>query len=191
MILFLLTPSCSPTGNKPDSSPRVHRMTFLLSKQDNSAPPRSPKHEAKEESSPPKSPWGINIMKKAKKAGPKAFGVRLEDCQPATNNKVCAFCSVLNVFLMLTDYFMLVCFNVYVFLSVKFIPQIVEICCRLVEEMGLEYTGIYRVPGNNAVVSTLQEQLNKGVDINIAEEVSYLYRHNLGQLVIVKLPLAL
>ncbi|KAK7174554.1 hypothetical protein R3I93_001690 [Phoxinus phoxinus] len=128
----------SPTGNKPDSSPRVHRMTFLLSNKDNSAPPRSPKHEAKDESSPPKSPWGINIMKKAKKAGPKAFGVRLEDCQPAVKN--------------------------------KFIPHIVEICCGLVEEMGLEYTGIYRVPGNNAVVSCLQEQLNKGVDINIAEE---------------------
>ncbi|XP_056309992.1 rho GTPase-activating protein 23 isoform X6 [Danio aesculapii] len=128
----------SPTGNKPDSSPRVHRMTFLLSKPDNSAPPRSPKHEAKDESSPPKSPWGINIMKKSKKAGPKAFGVRLEDCQPAVNN--------------------------------KFIPQIVEICCGLVEDMGLEYTGIYRVPGNNAVVSSLQEQLNKGADINITEE---------------------
>uniref|UniRef100_A0A8C1XI57 Rho GTPase activating protein 23a n=1 Tax=Cyprinus carpio TaxID=7962 RepID=A0A8C1XI57_CYPCA len=128
----------SPTGNKPDSSPRVPRMTFLLSKQDNSAPPRSPKHEAKDESSPPKSPWGINIMKKAKKAGPKAFGVRLEDCQPATNN--------------------------------KFIPLLVEICCGLVEDMGLEYTGIYRVPGNNAVVSSLQEHLNKGGDINIAEE---------------------
>ncbi|XP_052405709.1 rho GTPase-activating protein 23 isoform X6 [Carassius gibelio] len=128
----------SPTGNKPDSSPRVHRMTFLLSKQDNSAPPRSPKHEAKDESSPPKSPWGINIMKKTKKVSPKAFGVRLEDCQPATNN--------------------------------KFIPLIVEICCGLVEDMGLEYTGIYRVPGNNAVVSSLQEHLNKGGDINIAEE---------------------
>ncbi|TRY59606.1 hypothetical protein DNTS_003889 [Danionella cerebrum] len=128
----------SPTGNKPDSSPRVHRMTFLLSKQENSAPPRSPKHDAKDESSPPKSPWGINIMKKAKKTSPKAFGVRLEDCQPAVNN--------------------------------KFVPQIVEICCGLVEDMGLEYTGIYRVPGNNAVVSSLQEQLNKGVDINIAEE---------------------
>ncbi|XP_051987766.1 rho GTPase-activating protein 23-like isoform X2 [Xyrauchen texanus] len=127
----------SPTGNKIDSSPRVPRMTFLLSKQDNGiAPP--PKHDAKDESSPPKSPWGINIMKKAKKASPKAFGVRLEDCQPATNN--------------------------------KFIPQIVEICCGLVEHMGLEYTGIYRVPGNNAVVSSLQEQLNKGVDINTAEE---------------------
>ena len=41
-----------------------------------------------DESSPPKSPWGINIMKKSKKAGPKAFGVRLEDCQPGVNNKV-------------------------------------------------------------------------------------------------------
>lgn len=49
--------------------------------------------------------------------------------------------------------------------------MIVEICCGLVEEMGLEYTGIYRVPGNNAMVSLLQEQLNKGVDINPAEEV--------------------
>ncbi len=112
-IILFLVPSCSPTGNKPDSSPRVPRMTFLLSKQDNSAPPRSPKHEAKDESSPPKSPWGINIMKKAKKASPKAFGVRLEDCQPATNNKVCPFCSVLNVFLLLTDKFRLVCLRVY------------------------------------------------------------------------------
>ncbi|KAK3520187.1 hypothetical protein QTP70_017930, partial [Hemibagrus guttatus] len=129
----------SPTGNKPDSSPRVPRMTFLLTKADNSgAPPRSPKHEAKEESSPPKSPWGINFMKKAKKADPKAFGVRLEDCQPACNN--------------------------------KFVPLIVEICCGLVEEMGLENTGIYRVPGNNAVVSCLQDQLNKGCEINTTEE---------------------
>lgn len=56
-------------------------------------------------------------------------------------------------------------------LSPQFIPLIVEICCGLVEEMGLEYTGIYRVPGNNAMVSMLQDQLNKGVDINPAEEV--------------------
>ncbi|CAB1341648.1 unnamed protein product [Coregonus sp. 'balchen'] len=131
----------SPTGNKPDSSPRVPRAkpSFLLAKMENAAgAPRSPKPEGKDESSPPKSPWGINIMKKSKKSGPKAFGVRLEDCQPAANN--------------------------------KFIPMIVEICCGLVEEMGLEYTGIYRVPGNNAVVSSLQDQLNKGSDINPAEE---------------------
>nr|XP_029491574.1 rho GTPase-activating protein 23-like isoform X3 [Oncorhynchus nerka] len=131
----------SPTGNKPDSSPRVSRAkpSFLLAKMENpTGAPRSPKPEGKDESSPPKSPWGINIMKKSKKSGPKAFGVRLEDCQPAANN--------------------------------KFIPMIVEICCGLVEDMGLEYTGIYRVPGNNAVVSSLQDQLNKGSDINPAEE---------------------
>ncbi|XP_071263598.1 rho GTPase-activating protein 23-like isoform X6 [Salvelinus alpinus] len=131
----------SPTGNKPESSPRVSRAkpSFLQAKMENAAgAPRSPKPEGKDESSAPKSPWGINIMKKSKKSGPKAFGVRLEDCQPAANN--------------------------------KFIPMIVEICCGLVEEMGLEYTGIYRVPGNNAVVSSLQDQLNKGSDINPAEE---------------------
>uniref|UniRef100_A0A3Q0RG82 Rho GTPase activating protein 23 n=1 Tax=Amphilophus citrinellus TaxID=61819 RepID=A0A3Q0RG82_AMPCI len=131
----------SPTANKPDSSPRLPRMKppFLLNKTENAAgAPRSPKPEGKDESSPPKSPWAINLMKKSKKAGPKAFGVRLEECQPGTNN--------------------------------KFVPMIVEICCGLVEEMGLEYTGIYRVPGNNAMVSLLQEQLNKGMDINPAEE---------------------
>ncbi|XP_058510712.1 rho GTPase-activating protein 23 isoform X4 [Solea solea] len=128
----------SPTGSKPDSSPRLSRMKPPFLHANAAAAPRSPKPEGKEESSPPKSPWGINIMKKSKKAGPKAFGVRLEDCQPGVKN--------------------------------KFIPLIVEICCGLVEEMGLEYTGIYRVPGNNAMVSMLQEQLNKGVDINPAEE---------------------
>uniref|UniRef100_A0A3Q1JH21 Rho GTPase activating protein 23b n=1 Tax=Anabas testudineus TaxID=64144 RepID=A0A3Q1JH21_ANATE len=86
-----------------------------------------------------KALWGINIMKKNKKTdSPKAFGVRLEDCQPAVNH--------------------------------KFVPLIVEMCCGVVEATGLEYTGIYRVPGNNAMVSNLQEHLNKGMDINTAEE---------------------
>ncbi|XP_029109810.1 rho GTPase-activating protein 23-like isoform X2 [Scleropages formosus] len=131
----------SPTGSKPDSSPRVPRIIppFLMAKMDNvTGAPRSPKPDGKDESSPPKSPWGINIIKKSKKSGPKAFGVRLEDCQPAAKS--------------------------------KFVPLVVEMCCGLVEQMGLEYTGIYRVPGNNALVSTLQEQLNKGMDINPAEE---------------------
>uniref|UniRef100_A0A8B9I3D5 Rho GTPase activating protein 23 n=1 Tax=Anser brachyrhynchus TaxID=132585 RepID=A0A8B9I3D5_9AVES len=93
---------------------------------------------AKPDSSP-KAPWGINIMKKNKKSAPRAFGVRLEDCQPAPDNK-----------------------NV---------PLIVEACCKVVEDRGLEYMGIYRVPGNNAVVSSLQEQLNKGAtEINLQDE---------------------
>ncbi|XP_039978962.1 rho GTPase-activating protein 23 isoform X4 [Xiphias gladius] len=125
----------SLTGNKPDSSPRVHRMMppFLLAKTDNTLVNRASRTDDN------KALWGINIMKKAKKTGsPKAFGVRLEDCQPAVNH--------------------------------KFVPLIVEMCCGVVEATGLEYTGIYRVPGNNAMVSNLQEHLNKGMDINTAEE---------------------
>ncbi|XP_056222711.1 rho GTPase-activating protein 23-like isoform X4 [Seriola aureovittata] len=124
----------SLTGNKPDSSPRVHRMMpFLLAKTDNTSVNRASRTDDN------KALWGINIMKKAKKTGsPKAFGVRLEDCQPAINH--------------------------------KFVPLIVEMCCGVVETTGLEYTGIYRVPGNNAMVSNLQEHLNKGMDINTAEE---------------------
>ncbi|XP_037693796.1 rho GTPase-activating protein 21 isoform X3 [Choloepus didactylus] len=55
--------------------------------------------------------------------------------------------------------------------SNRYIPLIVDICCKLVEERGLEYTGIYRVPGNNAAISSMQEELNKGmVDIDIQDD---------------------
>ncbi|KAG5285441.1 hypothetical protein AALO_G00003400 [Alosa alosa] len=68
------------------------------------------------------------------------FGVRLDNCPPAQNN--------------------------------RFVPLIVEVCCKLVEERGLEYTGIYRVPGNNAAISSMQEELDtKGMgDIDIEED---------------------
>ncbi|XP_066574357.1 rho GTPase-activating protein 21a isoform X2 [Amia ocellicauda] len=54
----------------------------------------------------------------------------------------------------------------------RFVPLIVEICCKLVEERGLEYTGIYRVPGNNAAISNMQEELNnKGMnDIDVQDD---------------------
>uniref|UniRef100_H3DCP6 Rho GTPase activating protein 21 n=1 Tax=Tetraodon nigroviridis TaxID=99883 RepID=H3DCP6_TETNG len=54
----------------------------------------------------------------------------------------------------------------------RFVPLIVEVCCKVLEERGLEYTGIYRVPGNNAAISSMQEELNsKGMaDIDIQEE---------------------
>ncbi|XP_060638392.2 rho GTPase-activating protein 21 isoform X3 [Anolis sagrei] len=55
--------------------------------------------------------------------------------------------------------------------SNKYIPLIVDICCKIVEERGLEYTGIYRVPGNNAAISNMQEELNKGmVDIDVQDD---------------------
>ncbi|NXK95021.1 RHG23 protein, partial [Formicarius rufipectus] len=135
----------SPAGTKPDSSPKGPRGLGIRAeflKQTGTSTPRSPRQDAavsKDESSSQKAPWGINIMKKNKKSAPRAFGVRLEECQPAPDNK-----------------------NV---------PLIVEACCKVVEDRGLEYMGIYRVPGNNAVVSSLQEQLNKGAtEINLQDE---------------------
>lgn len=38
-----------------------------------------------------------------------------------------------------------------------------QLCCDIVTERGLEIVGIYRVPGNNAAVNYLTEQINKGV----------------------------
>ncbi|XP_032058723.1 rho GTPase-activating protein 23 isoform X2 [Aythya fuligula] len=135
----------SPAGAKPDSSPKGSRGLGIRAeflKQTGTSAPRSPRQDVavmKDESSSQKAPWGINLMKKNKKSAPRAFGVRLEDCQPAPDNK-----------------------NV---------PLIVEACCKVVEDRGLEYMGIYRVPGNNAVVSSLQEQLNKGAtEINLQDE---------------------
>ncbi|XP_069733320.1 rho GTPase-activating protein 23 isoform X2 [Phaenicophaeus curvirostris] len=135
----------SPAGAKPDSSPKGSRGLGIRAeflKQTGTSAPQSPRQDAtvtKDESSSQKAPWGINIMKKNKKSAPRAFGVRLEDCQPAPDNKN--------------------------------IPLIVEACCKMVEDRGLEYMGIYRVPGNNAVVSSLQEQLNKGAtEINLQDE---------------------
>ncbi|XP_039083726.1 rho GTPase-activating protein 23 isoform X2 [Hyaena hyaena] len=134
------------SGPKADSSPKVSRglgglkSEFLkqstargLRTQDQSAGNKD------DSAATPKTPWGINIIKKNKKAAPRAFGVRLEECQPATENQR--------------------------------VPLIVAACCRIVEARGLESTGIYRVPGNNAVVCSLQEQLNRGPgDINLQDE---------------------
>ncbi|XP_075767557.1 rho GTPase-activating protein 23 isoform X3 [Pelodiscus sinensis] len=129
----------SPSGTKPDCSPKGSRGLGIRAEFLKPTGTRQDVAMTKDEGGPQKVPWGINIMKKNKKAAPRAFGVRLEDCQPAPGNK-----------------------NV---------PLLVETCCRVVEDKGLEYMGIYRVPGNNAVVSSLQEQLNKaGAEINLQDE---------------------
>ncbi|XP_054622034.1 rho GTPase-activating protein 21 isoform X2 [Dunckerocampus dactyliophorus] len=151
----------SPTGSKTEPSPRSSRQslsirqTLLGGKGDSKAlSPNSPKPEQekktmhKDDTSPPKDKgtWrkGIpGLMRKPFERKPSpgvTFGVRLDDCPPAQNN--------------------------------KFVPLIVEVCCKLVEERGLEYTGIYRVPGNNAAISNMQEELNnKGMnDIDIQDD---------------------
>nr|XP_033774320.1 rho GTPase-activating protein 23 isoform X2 [Geotrypetes seraphini] len=130
----------SLSGTKPDSSPKGPHVSEFLRSVGMNAPP-SPKQDSsmKDEGGSQKGSWGRSIMKKNKKFAPRAFGVRLEDCQPGVENKK--------------------------------VPLIVEACCKLVEEKGLHNMGIYRVPGNNAVVSNLQEQLNKGVaEINLQDE---------------------
>ena len=76
-------------------------------------------------------------------------------------------------------------------LCLQRVPLIVAACCRIVEARGLESTGIYRVPGNNAVVSSLQEQLNRGPgDINLQDEVSLTRRlvHGRGPVWCVHVP---
>ncbi|XP_063768759.1 rho GTPase-activating protein 21-like isoform X2 [Eleginops maclovinus] len=151
----------SPTGSKTEPSPKPSRQslsirhTLLGGKGDTKATsPITPKAEQerknmhKDDTSPPKDKgtWRKSIpglMRKPfeKKPSPGVtFGVRLDDCPPALNN--------------------------------KFVPLIVEVCCKLVEDRGLEYTGIYRVPGNNAAISNMQEELNnKGMnDIDIQDD---------------------
>ncbi|XP_044104064.1 rho GTPase-activating protein 23 isoform X4 [Neovison vison] len=134
------------SGPKADSSPKISRglggLKSEFLKQSTARGLRTqdqPTGSKDDSAAPPKTPWGINIIKKNKKAAPRAFGVRLEECQPAIENQR--------------------------------VPLIVAACCRIVEARGLESTGIYRVPGNNAVVSSLQEQLNRGPgDINLQDE---------------------
>ncbi|XP_008569204.1 PREDICTED: rho GTPase-activating protein 23-like, partial [Galeopterus variegatus] len=135
------------SGLKADSSPKGSRglggLKSEFLKQSTARGLRTqdqPAGSKDDSAAAPRTPWGINIIKKNKKAAPRAFGVRLEECQPATENQR--------------------------------VPLIVAACCRIVEARGLESTGIYRVPGNNAVVSSLQEQLNRGPsDINLQDEV--------------------
>ena len=40
------------------------------------------------------------------------------------------------------------------------VPMVVQTCCRMVEEKGLDIVGIYRVPGNSAAVNALTEQVS-------------------------------
>lgn len=150
-----------------------------------------------DESSPPRDrgTWKIGIAGIMRKPFEKktpagiTFGVRLDDCPPAQTNRVglplfyflkwhrlalhserddVRTLSLTNMFfLWRVVWFCLTC-------AVQFVPLIVEVCCKVVEERGLEYTGIYRVPGNNAAISSMQEELNsKGMtDIDIQEDVS-------------------
>uniref|UniRef100_A0A8C5PQK1 Rho GTPase activating protein 21 n=1 Tax=Leptobrachium leishanense TaxID=445787 RepID=A0A8C5PQK1_9ANUR len=146
------------SSNKTEPSPKTPRQTlsirqtFLGSKTESRMQsPHSPKQESerkliKDETSPPKDKgtWrkGIIMMRKTFEKKPTGGGT---------------------FGVRLDD-----CPPAH---TNKYVPLIVDICCKLVEERGLEYTGIYRVPGNNAAISSMQEELNKGfTDIDVQDD---------------------
>ncbi|XP_060784150.1 rho GTPase-activating protein 21 isoform X5 [Neoarius graeffei] len=139
----------SPKPLRPSISIKHTLLGGVGSKSQSTHSPRSEQERSsKDDSSPPrdKAAWkrGIpGLKKRPQEKKPTAgvmFGVRLDSCPPAHNNRL--------------------------------VPLIVEVCCKLVEERGLEYTGIYRVPGNNAAISSMQEELDtKGMtDIDLHDD---------------------
>lgn len=45
-----------------------------------------------------------------------------------------------------------------------YLPRFVEVCTDIIDERGLQTVGIYRVPGNNASITALTEEVNKSYD---------------------------
>ncbi|KAG5897665.1 hypothetical protein JTB14_024492 [Gonioctena quinquepunctata] len=45
-----------------------------------------------------------------------------------------------------------------------YLPRFVEVCTDIIDERGLHTIGIYRVPGNNASITALTEEVNRNYD---------------------------
>lgn len=55
--------------------------------------------------------------------------------------------------------------------EIKFVPLLVEKCVKVIEELGLEVEGIYRLSGNGSSINELQEELDREpVDIDVESE---------------------
>uniref|UniRef100_A0A672NKR9 Rho GTPase activating protein 21 n=1 Tax=Sinocyclocheilus grahami TaxID=75366 RepID=A0A672NKR9_SINGR len=159
--LNLVFASCSPPSSKTESSPRASRQslsirqTLLGGKGENKGTsPHSPNKDHdrkamhKDETSPPKDKgtWRKGIP-----------GLMRKPFEKKSSHGITFGVRLDDCPPAQTN---------------RFVPLIVEVCCKLVEERGLEYTGIYRVPGNNAAISIMQEELNnKGMgDIDIQDD---------------------
>ncbi|XP_066248051.1 rho GTPase-activating protein 23 isoform X2 [Euwallacea similis] len=46
----------------------------------------------------------------------------------------------------------------------SYLPRFVEVCTDIIDEKGLQVIGIYRVPGNNASMTALSEEINRNFD---------------------------
>lgn len=58
----------------------------------------------------------------------------------------------------------------------EFIPLVVELCTKAIEDRGLEFVGIYRVPGNKAAVELLKKELNQVLHVNQCFLFSYMLK---------------
>lgn len=45
-----------------------------------------------------------------------------------------------------------------------YLPRFVEVCTDIIDERGLQVVGIYRVPGNNASITALSEEINRNFE---------------------------
>ena len=61
--------------------------------------------------------------------------------------------------------------DIYHSFHFQLVPFVVDLCCRIVEEHGLNFTGIYRVPGNSGTLTSLQEDLNtRGTELDVEND---------------------
>jgi len=137
---------------------KLKKLTSFRNRSPTGQSPASKSRKPSAETIPPykdkdKKTWKGKIKDKVKSFGGGSHGphypeggsisVPLEECP------VCPVCSVPSPSCNI---------------CVDSVPYLVKLCCDIVTEKGLEIVGIYRVPGNNAAVTYLTEQINKGVD---------------------------
>lgn len=67
-------------------------------------------------------------------------------------------------------------------LSDIYIPRFVEICTNIIDEKGLKTVGIYRVPGNNASITALTEEINRNYDDILIEDTKWNDLHVVSSL---------
>ncbi|XP_006814078.2 uncharacterized protein LOC102803527 [Saccoglossus kowalevskii] len=143
-------------SNKHPLSPGSHRRKFTLRSASPGPHGRKPlkEHKEKDESTPKEGKskphnWKGKISRISKKFGPGSPVV--DGNVNGTFNVVLEACPPSP--------------------NNEFVPYVVEVCCTIVESIGLDFTGIYRVPGNTSGVTHLQEECDKGMeDINLEDK---------------------
>ncbi|XP_044755319.1 uncharacterized protein LOC123314236 isoform X2 [Coccinella septempunctata] len=64
----------------------------------------------------------------------------------------------------------------------QYVPKFVEVCTDIVDERGLQTVGIYRVPGNNASITALSEEVNRNYEDVPTDDVRWSDVHVVSSL---------